>query len=197
MQAACLHIFEQHICRHLFRHEISAVQHLLQIERLLFLQFDQKVLCVQDSDDIIEVLSIDRKAGNALLADQLKDLFFGRIDAHRDHFTGTDHDVPDRRIIKFEDIGDPFFFIFIQHPGLFAEIDHHPDLLFTDLFFFRFGLQMQQAQDRIGRERKKRDDRPHDEGDGAYDAAGELCYFIRFLHRDPLRHKLTEDQCKI
>ena len=112
-----------------------------------------------DTDDIIDILPVDRKSGIALLQHKVKRLRQRHIAVHRHHMLPVGHDIPGFLVIKLEDIVDHLRLAGFQNALLMPFIYHGDDLLLGDIVHILIGIHAEDPHHQIGKLLRKKTER--------------------------------------
>ena len=80
--------------------------------------------------------------------------FFHRIfDPQHSNICTMDSNFPCGQVVKFKDILDEFFFLFVNSTLFTTSIYHHANFFLADLFVFFVRINAQKSQNSISRSR--------------------------------------------
>lgn len=110
-----------------------------------------KIPGIQDTDDIIQILSVNRIAGQTVFFYQVHDFFFVRILGNCDHIRSRSHHSAHTQIIEIKYILNPFLFVLINTSLFFPDIHQHTDFILCHIFIVALHLAVQQPKHQVGR----------------------------------------------
>ena len=111
----------------------------------------------KDANDVVDGVVIDRDAGIFLLVDEGDGFVKGGLEGEADDVHAVGHDVVDGFVVEFEDVVDHFLLVDFDSALLFANVDHHADFFFGDVFVFLMGVNAEEAHEEIAGEGQKPD----------------------------------------
>ena len=162
-----------------------------------FVDTVEHILCIDDADDIIDILFIDRDSGITFFDCQMNDVHHSGGVFHGGDIGSMGHDVFSGDIVKFKDVVDHVGLVLFDRAFLVADVNHHADLFLGNLFRFILGINMEELENEVGAGRKNCDERF---ADGKYQADGwSNCQRDRLgvVHGDTLWHQFTQHEVDI
>ena len=91
-------------------------------------------LRINDADDVVDILFVNRNTGIAFLDCKRDDIHNSSGVFNRSNVGTMGHNVFGSNIVKLKDIVDHVGLIFFDGTFFVADIDHHADLFFRNLF---------------------------------------------------------------
>lgn len=114
----------------------------------------QHILGVDDADDVVDVILIDRDTGVAFVDGKLDDVHHGSGVFYGGNVGSVGHYILHGDVVEFKDVVNHVGFILFDGAFFVADIDHHADFLFGDLLRLVIGVDTEQMQDQVGCWRK-------------------------------------------
>ena len=146
MNAAALHLFQQHADLHSFGNVIDRMQQLLEVQRLARPDLTQEVFLVEDALQIVEPFPVHRVAGEFVLVDVLQEIRSRGIDLDGAHLGARDHHLFDRHVGELEDAGDQFLLGLVEDALLLSFLHEQEDLFGGDEDLFALSRFAQQSE---------------------------------------------------
>ena len=116
----------------------QAPSHALVFQFVAALPHAQEITLVDNSFNIIEVVTVDGDLRMTLRNNQLKELFDGRSDLDRDDLSSRRHDFPCDLVAELDDGLNHFPLVLFEDAFFLTGIDEGLNLFFRGfLFFFR------------------------------------------------------------
>ncbi len=137
-----LHIPEQGVSPHRLGHKVGRSQQLPQGLGLRLPGVEQIGAGVQDADDVVGVLLVDREPGQAGLPDGADNLLVAVLGPEHDHVGAVNHDLLGGHVVELEDVVNHLLLARLNGPLLLADVHHHADLLLGDLILLGVGVNM-------------------------------------------------------
>ena len=157
----------------------------------------QHILGIDDSNDVIDVVLIDRDSGEALLNCQIDDIGDGSGIFHSSHIGAVGHDILRGDIVKLKDVANHVGLVLFNRAFLVADINHHANLLFGDLFRLVLRIDVEQSEDAVCAGRQDSDKGLCDDKNGADNRGDHQRNLFGIVHRDTLRNQLAQNQVDI
>ena len=110
----------------------------------------QKVLGIDDADDVVQVVLIHRYAGITGFHGHLDDLLQGGGGFHSGGLGPVGHHGCHRAVVKLEDVVDHVLLALFDDAFFLAHIHHHADFFLGDLLWFLIGAVAQHPQQQAG-----------------------------------------------
>ena len=192
-----LHVAEQRVRLHGFRHKVGLADQLAQGAGLVGLGVEQKAAGAQHADDIVHILVIDGEAAQPGLADGPEDGLLVVANPDAGHVGAVGHHILSGAVVELEDILDHFLLGFLDGTALPAHVHHHADFLLGHLLGLGVGIDAHEAEDAVGAGGQQ----PHNglEGRGAYPqhTAGDAGHLLRVLHGNAFGHQFAQHQGEV
>ena len=195
--AVLLHVAEQNVCFHAFRHEKHLAHGLLHYVLARKIGQAQIYFCVEHTDDVVDALLADGIEGIGRAFDGLIPFRNGFVVPEERDFRAVRHDFTNGQVVELKHVLDHFAFFGIDYALFAAAVHQHADLLLRNLAVLCIGVNAKEAQKAVGGNGQQ----PYDGGEqlgNERDEPGERkAQGFRFLHRKALGHKLAEHQRKV
>ena len=146
MKFLFLHISEESRCMNSLWNEIGWLEQGSNVRAMPFCPGEKECTGIEDTKNVMQIFPVYRIPGKSGFRDELGDLLIGSINRNRDDFRFVSHTVADNRIIKFQHILNPFFFITVDGTILLTELDHETDFFFGHSFLFSLSFHTEQFQ---------------------------------------------------
>ena len=199
MHASFLHPFAKHIRLHVFRHKVRFSQAFFQNSffRQAFRPLhSEKITNIHNADDVVAVFTTDRHVIMPAVCNRFlpvgKRIF--RVEHH--DIGSVRAKLLNRNIVEIKHILNHLVFFGIDYTFFTSCRNHHAN------FFFRYGLVLlridaDKLKDEVCGSRQKPYQRlKHNWHDGQ-NTGNWQCNLFGFVHRDPLRNQLSEDDAEI
>ena len=98
---------------------------------------------MEDTDDLVDGLLIDRDTGIFLVSGDVHDLVVARIDRKCDDLLSVRHDLHNILVVELEDVLDHLLLGILDGALFRTDIDHHADLFFCDVGLLDLRIDMQ------------------------------------------------------
>ena len=197
MYLFALHIPEEYVGAHRFRHKVGGAHQLRQGPGGILLGVEQKIPGVEDAYDVVRVLPVHGETGPPGGKDGVQYLFAGVLEPHHHHVGAVDHHVLGGGVVEFEDVLDEFLFGGLDGPPLLAQIHHHADLVLAHILLVGPGVDAEQAQYAVGGFGQQPDHRAEYRGHGGHGPGGKPGHRLRLFHGDALGDQLPQHQAEV
>ena len=155
------HLHEQFRNTFILIGKMRLAHDVADVEGLVFI-IQQQILHINNADDIVLGLLVDRQAGELVLAEDLDQLFVGVVHVRKCNVYAGNHDVLCVRIAQVEYIIDHLFLIGLYGAVFMADIHDGAELVLCDPFAGRIRVYPQQEHDAPGKQIDDKDHRRHD-----------------------------------
>ena len=106
------------------RNEVRGPAKVLDCKFLFFVEPQrEQILGVDNADDVVKVLSVNRDSGMAGLNDGLQELLLRAIVSHGDNMDSGNHDFASDGLLQLENALDHVAFVMIDEASLFTFVD--------------------------------------------------------------------------
>ena len=154
----------------------------------------EEVAHVQDADDLVERVAVDRVARVRRLDHRRQRLLGRQVDRERDHLGPRHHHGRDLLVGEVEDLVEHLLLLLLELALLGRAREQHLQLgLRVDLHLAAGRLQPERAQDRLARALQHPDQRLEDDEEAAHRRRDGERHPLRVAEREPLRHQLADD----
>ena len=157
----------------------------------------QHILGVDDADDIVDVVLIDRDSGVAFVDGKLDDVHHGSGVFYGGDVSSVGHYILHGDVVELKDVVNHVGFILFDGAFFVADVDHHADFLFGDLLRLVIGADAEQTQDQVGAGGKNSHKGLGDGEHKADDRSDHQGNLFGMVHSDALGDQLTENKVKV
>src|SRR5579883_620164 len=196
VDAALAYLAQQVIQTLGLRHKVGRAQQVANGHMVVTLaQLLEHVSGVENTDNVINIVFVDRNARETALQGKVNGLIDVGIAFQRHHIDARDHHLAHRRIGELEDAADHLGLFLFKHALFFTHRDEQ-----AQFFLGHEGAAMlhlptaHQPDEEIGNRAQRPDNRAQEPGRAAYRANHYARPAQRVLHGSRLGRDLTEDQ---
>ena len=129
---SALHIPKENVGPHRLGDKIGLSQQFPQRLGTLFPGVEQIIPGVEDADDVVGVLLINGKAGEAGVTDGFHDLLVRVLRPEHDHIGAVDHHLGGGGVVELKDILNELPLLLLDFAGFFAHVHHLADIRLAD-----------------------------------------------------------------
>ena len=150
---------------------------------------EEIVPAIQNADHIVQVLVIDREAGESALLDGMQDLLVRVLHPEAHDLGAVDHHVLRGEVVEIEDVFDHFLFGGVNGSPFLSNVHQEADILLRDGSTLRRRVNAEAAQDLPHHPGQPSGNGTHRRHEGQQTGAERAQYPQRIVQRDPSRRQ--------
>ena len=149
---------------------------------------------MQDAEDLVERLAVDRVARVRRLHHRLERLLRRQVDRERNDVHARDHHVVGVLVAEVEDLGDHLLLLLLDLAVPLRAVEEHPQLgLRVDVALRAGRLHPHRAQDQLGRPLEDPDQRPEEDEEPTHRRRDGQRHALGVLQGHALGDELADD----
>ena len=192
-----LHVAEELVSLHCFRHEVCLAQQRAQGFRVVGLGIEQEVACVEDADDVVHVFVVDGEAAQTGIADGAEDFVLCIIHPDAGNVGAVGHDLFGSGIVELEDVFDHFLFRFLNRAVFAADVHHHADVVLGHFVLSGVGVNAAKAEDAVRGGVQQHHERAENHRADLQQEQRTARNRFGILHREALGHECSQTERQV